>query len=311
MTIQRIESLTYGVTDMAEGIRFFEDVGIEKVEGGAKGAAFRTPTNQFVFLRDINDPSLPSAPEDGPTMREPVWGVDSQASLDAIGAELSKDRDVKVTPDGVLHSHDETGFAVAFGLSAAQPAAPEVPRYNNYETTRRVNERVPRRERARPTRIGHIVYLIKPEGREKASSFYLDRLGFRLTDRSVRVGDFMRVSGPADHHSLLLMWIRQKLVRFDHAAFELPGFDDVLATGAYMGEHGWAAGMGPGRQPLGSHVYWHYVNPCGGEIEYFTDMDRFDDSWEPKIWEDRTPGAVWVLGDHPEGGGPPGGRPGH
>ena len=317
MPIQRIESLTYGVEDVATGVRYFEDLGLDKVEGGAAGATFRTPTDQHVFLRRMDDPALPPAPESGPTMREPVWGVDSKATLEAIGAELAKDRDVKATQDGILHSRDETGFAIAFGLANPAPAAPEVPRYNNYDATRRVNERVAHRGRACPTRIGHIVYLIANDAnREKASSFYLDRLGFRLTDRSLRVGDFMRVSGPADHHSLLLMWIRQKMVRFDHAALELPGFDDVLATGAYMTGRGWKAGMGPGRQSLGSHVYWHFDNPCGGEIEYFTDMDRFDDSWQAKMWEDRTPGPVWILGEDPAammrppsaGGGRPPGR---
>jgi catechol 2,3-dioxygenase-like lactoylglutathione lyase family enzyme len=322
MPIERIESLTYGVADMAACIKYWEDIGLEKVEGGAKGATFRTPTNQHVFLRMMDDPALPKAPEDGPTMREPVWGVDSKDTLEKIAAELSKDREVTRSADGILHSHDETGFALAFGLTHPTEAAPQMHQANNYKTSGRINQRVAHRGRAKPTRIGHIVYLIKnDENKAKASSFYLDRLGFRLTDRAQRVGDFMRVQGPADHHSLLLMWIRQRLTRFDHAALELPGFDDVLATGAYMAKQGWKSGMGPGRQSLGSHVYWHFDNPSGGEIEYFTDMDRFDDSWQPKVWDatEPTPGAVWLLGEDPGeamrragAGGPPGsGRPAH
>jgi hypothetical protein len=326
MPIERIETLTYGVADMAAGVRYWDDIGLEKIESGAKGATFKTPTNQYVFLRDMNDASLPKAPEEGPTMREPVWGVDSTVTLEKIAAELSKDRDVTRTPDGILHSRDETGFAIAFGLTNPTDAAPAMHKANNYKTSGRINQRVAGRERAKPTRIGHIVYLIKnDENKAKASSFYLDRLGFRLTDRAHRVGDFMRVHGPADHHSILLMWIRQRVVRFDHAALELPGFDDVLATGAYMTKQGWKSGMGPGRQSLGSHVYWHFDNPCGGEIEYFTDMDRFDDSWQPKVWDEKTatPGAVWILGEDPgeamrrppgapgAGGPPGGGRPSH
>jgi catechol 2,3-dioxygenase-like lactoylglutathione lyase family enzyme len=325
MPIERIESLTYGVADMASCTKYWEDIGLEKVEGGAKGATFRTPTNQFVFLRMMDDPALPKAPEDGPTMREPVWGVDSKDGLEKIAAELSKDREVTRSADGILHARDETGFAIAFGLTSPTEAAPQMHQANNYKTSGRINQRVAHRDRAKPTRIGHIVYLIKnDENKAKASSFYLDRLGFKLTDRSHRVGDFMRVHGPADHHSILLMWIRQRVVRFDHAALELPGFDDVLATGAYMTKQGWKSGMGPGRQSLGSHVYWHFDNPSGGEIEYFTDMDRFDDSWQPKVWdaEEATPGAVWILGEDPgeamrrppvggAGGPPAGGRPAH
>jgi Glyoxalase/Bleomycin resistance protein/Dioxygenase superfamily len=299
MPITRIESLSYGVDDVPSCTRYFEDIGVEKIESGPAGAIFRTPVNQFVHVRRADDPSLPTAPETGPTLREATWGVDTPATLAAIGAELSRDRKVAETPDGRLHARDETGFALAFAVADPAPASPDAPRYNNYQTTRRVNERVAHRDRPKPTRIGHIVYMVKTEERPRAAVFYLDRLGFLLTDRSDFVGDFMRVHGPADHHSLLLMCVRKVVTRFDHAALELPGFDDVLATGAYMQQRGWVKGMGPGRQSLGSHVYWHFENPCGGEIEFFTDMDRFDDSWKPQVWEGRTPGPVWVLGEDP------------
>jgi hypothetical protein len=77
-----------------------------------------------------------------------------------------------------------------------------------------------------------------------------------------------------------------------------------------MHSRGWKDTWGPGRQSLGSHVFWHFENPCGGEIEFFTDMDRFDDSWQPKVWEDTTPGPVWMIGEGPpelrRGMGPPG-----
>ena len=62
-----------------------------------------------------------------------------------------------------------------------------------------------------------------------------------------------------------------------------------------MREKGWNSVWGPGRQSLGCHIFWHYENPCGGEIEFFADMDRFDDTWEPKIWTERPPGAPWML----------------
>jgi len=297
MPVTRIESLTFGIADMAEGTRFFEDLGLEKREAGAAGARFRTPTNQSILLRPMEDPDLPAAPESGPTLREVTWGVDSAATLEAIGAELGKDREVKRTSDGVLHARDEAGFALAFAVADPAPAAPERPRVNNYETSTRVNQRVAPRERLKPTRIGHVVYRVLPAVRMKASAFYLERLGFKLTDRSLMVGDFMRLPGIGDHHQLLLMTIGSKEARFDHAALEVAGFDDVLWSGGYMQQHGWKGTWGPGRQPLGNHVFWHFANPCGGEIELFTDMDRFDDSWQPVIWEKGGPRPVWMIGD--------------
>ncbi len=297
MPITRIESLTFGVADMAAGARFFEDLGLEKRDADGAGARFRTPTNQTITLRPIDDPSLPASPETGPTLREVTWGVDSAASLDAIAAELAKDRAVRKTPDGALHARDETGFAIAFAVSIPTPATPARPRVNNHDVSARLNQRVAPPTRLIPTRIGHVVYRVLPEQREKASAFYLERLGFKLTDRSLMVGDFMRLSGISDHHQLLFMTIGSKEARFDHAALELPGFDDVLWSGGHMKARGWNGTWGPGRQPLGNHIFWHFANPCGGEIEVFTDMDRFDDSWQPVVWEKNGPPPVWMLGE--------------
>lgn len=308
MPIQRIESLTYGVEDIATGVRYFNDIGLEQLEHGERGATFRTPVNQTIHLRHLSEASLPAVPESGQTMREIVWGVESDASLQAIGAELSRDREVKATPDGVLHSRDETGFAIAFSLSKPTHASVEPRLHNDFQSTGRLNQRFARVPRLRPLRLAHVVYLIKPEAGEKAAAFYADRLGFRLTDHAPHLGNFLRVRGITDHHSLLLMWIRKVPVRFDHAGFEVRGFDEVVSSGAYMSERGWRGTWGPGRQSLGSHIFWHYENPCGGEVEFFSDMDRFDDTWAPKIWTERPPAAPWMLDEELPQWVPPGAR---
>jgi catechol 2,3-dioxygenase-like lactoylglutathione lyase family enzyme len=296
MSIQRIESVTYGVADVAAGIRFFDDIGLEKVEEGSQRASFRTPVNQFIHVRDIGDASLPKSPESGSTMREIVWGVDSQASLDALGAELSRDREVSATPDGTLHTRDETGFAIAFAVSKPIEAKVEPHAQNSFGATGRLNRRFQKIPKPHPLRLAHAVFLIRPEGGDKACDFYLNRVGLKLTDAAGHLGKFMRVPGIADHHSLLLMWIRKIPVKFDHIAFEMRGFDDVMSTGPYMEERGWKPTWGPGRQPLGCHMFWHFDNPCGGEVEFFTDMDRFDDTWEPVTWQG-SPGSPWTLDD--------------
>ncbi|MFM9967656.1 MAG: VOC family protein [Burkholderiales bacterium] len=297
MSIQRIESVTFGVADMTTGIRYFDDIGLEKIEEGANGARFRTPVNQGIFLRHMSDAALPSVPESGPTMREVVWGVDSKASLDALGAELSRDREVKATPDGVLHSRDDSGFAIGFAVANPTEAKIEPHAQNGFGITKRLNRRFEKILMPRPLRLAHVVYLIKPEGGDKACDFYLDRLGFKLTDAAGYLGKFMRVPGLADHHSVLFMWVRKIPVKFDHIAFEMRGFDDVMSSGPYMQARGWRATWGPGRQPLGCHMFWHFDNPCGGEVEFFADMDRFDDSWEPMFWKDKSPGSPWTLDD--------------
>ena len=58
MTIMRVESLTYGVEDMAIGTRYYDDWGLPKVDHGTHGADYLLPSGQTVKLRNAADPSL-------------------------------------------------------------------------------------------------------------------------------------------------------------------------------------------------------------------------------------------------------------
>jgi hypothetical protein len=296
MAVLRVESLVYGADNVSEGVRYFEEWGLEKVESGAKGAVFRTAENQTIHLRNASDPTLPSAPDGSNTMREATWGVDSAASLEKLGAALAKDRDVKRDPDGTIHARDDSGFALAFKVAKRTPAHQEAPKFNVNDVEPRVNHIVDRAtdRRARPIRIGHIVYTIPSDGKEAATDFYLKRLGFNLSDRSKDLGDFMRVPGLADHHSLFLLH-RANKAAFHHVAFELHDFDEIMVGGKHMKNQGWRPTTKPGRHMVGSNLFWYFLNPCGGQTEYFADIDRMDDSWEPKVWEHHPGWAIWEF----------------
>ena len=295
MAIQRIESLVFGVDDIADGTRYFEDWGLDAVERGATGAVFRTRENQTVHVRGADDSALPAAPDAGPTLREAVWGVDSAAGLDAVGAELSRDRDVAGDANGTLHAFDETGFAIAFRVAERTKSELAAPAFNLGDAAPRLNTPVEPNRRARPIRIGHLVYTVTRAGRDRAAAVYLDRLGFRLTDRSNDLGDFMRCEGARDHHSLGMFHMTDA-VRFHHIAFEVRDFDEIMFGGTHMKAQGWDAATNPGRRILGSNLFWNFRNPCGGQTEYFSDMDRMDDDWAPRIVEAHPGGAMWELG---------------
>ena len=296
MTIQRIESLTYGAEDVAAGTRYFEDWGLETVEKGPAGAIFRTPENQTIHLRSAGDPELPPSPLGGSAVYRTTWGVDSRESLEAIGAELEKDRAVGADPDGTINAADETGFAIAFRLSDRTPARPDAQPVNLNDDVSRINIPVDPDQRARPIRIGHVVFNIPKAGAEEASKFYIDRLGFRLSDRARDTGDFMRCEGSNDHHTLFLAH-RQNVTGFNHTAFEVRNFDEIMLGGKNMKSRGWEANSKPGRHIMGSNLFWYFRNPAGGATEYFADMDRMDDNWEPRIWDTNPGYAMWTLDD--------------
>ncbi|NKB50463.1 MAG: hypothetical protein GKS02_13985 [Alphaproteobacteria bacterium] len=305
MPITRVESLVYGVTDMAAGIRYYENWGLEAVERSDSGAVFRTPAGQTISLRPIDDATLPTAPDgEQSTLRQTVWGVESADDLAALAAELSTDREVTSATDGSLSTVDESGFSIGFAVS--QPATVEAapPLVNLNENAQRLNETVASLPQARPLRLGHVVFYISHDGADRAVSFYLDRLGFRLSDSTIGRGDFMRCAGSRDHHNLFLLR-RDGSAGFNHAAFEVRDFDEIMMGGACMKSHGWQPDTTPGRHILGSNLYWYFRNPSGGNTEYFADMDCMDDDWEPRIWE-KSPGfALWSIDDPDQPPAPP------
>ena len=297
MAISRVESLVYGVADMVAGIRYYENWGLEAVEQGAKGALFKTPAGQTIRLLPIDDPALPPAPDgDHSTLRQTVWGVDSADDLETLGAEVSKDRDVVSAADGTLSTVDESGFSIGFAITQPGEVKAEPPSVNLNENSRRLNKAVASVAKAQPLRIGHVVFYIPEDGADAAVSFYIDRLGFRLSDRTLGRGDFMRCAGSRDHHNLFLLQ-RDGRAGFNHAAFEVRDFDEIMMGGAFMKSQGWEPDTTPGRHILGSNLYWYFRNPCGGNTEYFADMDCMDDDWEPRIW-DKSPGfSLWSIDD--------------
>ncbi|MBL7497555.1 VOC family protein [Frankia sp. CNm7] len=296
MTIKRIERAVYGVDDMVTCRRFFEDFGLALVgDPGDDRVVLATRTNQVVELRRRADPTLPPALEPGSTLRELVWGVDDQASLDRLVEGLRKDRPVTVDADGVAHTHDETGFGL--GLAVAAETRPTVaqPAVNRPGAVRRWNTPLaPPDGPVRPLRICHIAWNIPKEGRQAAVAFYVERLGFRITDDVLPMGTFLRADGDDDQHTLLLCH-RPDRAGVNHTAYEVAGFDEVILGGNQMIERGWRESRRLGRHTVGSNVFRFVQAPSGGRVEYAADMDRVDDTYPARVHETSPPHHLWTL----------------
>lgn len=287
MAILRVESLVYGVEDLDAGIRYFEDWGLPCAARGAHGADFTLPSGQAILIRSSKDAALPAAPDGGSTLREAIWGVSDAAALERIGAELGRDRDVKVDAQGGLHAHDVAGFGIGFRKTVPAQKTPA-------PTASRMNRPFDPERRARPSRLGHVVYNAARKDIEPLLAFYLERLEFRLTDRALDTGAFMRCQGSNDHHNLFFA-LRADRASFNHAAFEVRDIDEIVLGGKYMKSRGWRPNTPVGRHILGSNIFWYFDNPCGGRTEYYSDMDQMDDNWKPRIWEKNPGFAMWLM----------------
>ncbi len=294
MGIQRIESVLYSVDDIGECIRFFEDFGLHPVERQDGTATFATPAGQTVRLTTQDDPNLPPALERAPTIREIVWGVDTSAELEVLLARVAADRAVRLDPDGVYRTVDETGYGL--GLTLARPGAVETtPRpANSPARIARWNTPLSSVGRVRPLRICHVALNIPKQGREQAVAFYTDRLGFTPTDIVKPMGVFMQCEGDDDQHNFLLCH-RPDRAGINHVAYEVPGFDDVIEGANYMIERGWSESRKLGRHTIGSNVFRFVHAPCGGRVEYAADMDRADHTYGTHVHETAPPHHIWTL----------------
>jgi hypothetical protein len=272
MKICRIESVLYGTDEVEKGTRFFKDWGLHCIDEGRNGADFVLPSGQMIFVRKSDDASLPAAIEASPTAREITWGVDNTDSLEQIAAEMSRDRPVRRNSDGVIHTHDPNQCPIAFQVMRAAPSD------NSLEQVD------PAGPPMRPKRLAHVVYTVAKDRGRPTSDFYVERLQFRISDRILDNGDFLRAAGASDHHNLFIQHRVDRLT-FNHAAFELDTFDEVKRAGHYFRSKGWETAIEPGGHFISGQQFWYFKNPCGGEAEYFATDKVFDDSWKTRVWE--------------------------
>ena len=286
MNITGIESITYGVEDLDAAIRFHTDWGLQPAGRDGDGADFTLADGTGLRLRRAGDTDLPAAPVEwlhfgASTVREVIWAAADQATLDAIAAELCKDRAVTEDADGVLHSTDDQGYHLGFALASAKALTMDLPEINTVGTTGRWNKpaEAALRRRIRPLRYVHVVYWV-PGDTAEALRFYTGRLGFVITDDMTVGGAFLRCAGARDHHNLFLQKSAEGFYGFQHVAYEVKDLDEVGMLGEFMENAGWKTNVGPIRHNICFSFSWYLWNPAGGCIEVLSDIDHCGDDWQ-------------------------------
>jgi catechol 2,3-dioxygenase-like lactoylglutathione lyase family enzyme len=294
VAIIRIERAVYGVTDLPACVRFFSDMGLEAVPSDGERSEFRTRTGQVVELRAEHG-QHPEGPEQGPGVREVVWGVDDQKALDKLVASLRTDRPVDLDDSGTAHTRDETGFGVGFALTRPRTAEVQVVPTNVLGSVQRWNRPIPApTDPVRPLRLCHVALNIPKSGRARAVGFYVERLGFRITDDVLPMGTFMQCEGDDDQHTMLLSH-RPDRAGTNHTAYEVSSVDEVILAGNQMIARGWREARRLGRHTVGSNFFRFIHAPCGGRIEFAADMDRVDASYQTRVHESTPPHHLWTL----------------
>ncbi|MEO5669214.1 MAG: VOC family protein, partial [Ramlibacter sp.] len=204
MSILGLDEATVTTDDLAVARRFLQDYGLDEVESSAAGFVFHAQDGTGLRVRHNSDTNLPAPIAAGPNIRQAIWGVSDSAALDAIAAELSRDRKVERT-EGLVLSTDDDGLSIGFRVTRRKPLKSEPSQVNvpGQPPQRPVNAVPDFDKQVRPLTFSHLVLFTPDMARSEA--FY-ERLGFRITDRLTGSGVFMRTDGSQDHHQLFFVY---------------------------------------------------------------------------------------------------------
>lgn len=286
MPILGIESLIYGVEDLDESTRFFDDFGLPAFEKTNKKTHYRLEEGSNVILMHLDDPDLIKGFKDK-GVKEITWGVDSQASLDALAARLETQQAITRGEDGLVRTKAPSGMNIALKVWDRKKVTYAPDPVNAPGHVNRLNVQRKWKTRARPKTITHTVYTV-PNPKEEFE-WYRDMLNFRMSEEQIGMGFYMRCDGANEHHNLFVIDMTFGPLPgypvFHHTNFGVEDIDELMVGTNYMTRRGWNTGvLGSGRHRIASALFSYIESPAGGEAEYGADSDYLDDNWIPREW---------------------------
>jgi len=278
MNIIGPDKLVFGVEDIESCKQFALDYGLTAQDDNN----FVALDGTGIEILQQDDPSLPAPLSTGAMLRKTVYGVADQATIDAINAELSTDREVKVLEDGSIEAVDDLGFVLGFQITIRKTLSNTAEKINAPgDANRAVNQTaVTKEDKPKVLSLSHVVYFVPDSA--KAEAFFEKRLGFMTTDRFNHVGPFMRPAGTNDHHTLFFIQTPPHMQGCEHFTFHMAGPTDVVQAGTNMVNKGYQSFWGPGRHLYGSNWFWYFKSPFGCNMEFDADMDQHDESWQAR-----------------------------
>lgn len=293
MSVLGIDEITYGADDLPTCRRFFLDWGLALVSEEAAQLVFETLNGCRVIVAAATRADLPPAMEAGPTLRQVVWGVESEADL-AGYADKIRQQPGFVQEAGRIGCTDPNGLAVRLQLTRKRQIDVACAEFNTWSRKGRINQASPAYERAQPIEVGHVVFFVKDVA--ACERFYVENFGFAASDHYPGRGAFLRCAPEGGHHDIFLLQRPAGDAGLNHVAFTVRDIHEVFGGGMHVSRCGWDTQLGPGRHPISSAYFWYFKNPAGALVEYYADEDQLTADWQPRDFE---PGptvfAEWAI----------------
>jgi catechol 2,3-dioxygenase-like lactoylglutathione lyase family enzyme len=279
--VQDIAYVRFSAPDLDEMEAFLIEFGMLRAE--------RTP--DVLYMRGLDgDPFLHVAHRGEPRFLSAGFEVASTTDLEVLAREEKASIASLDAPGGgsVVRLTDPDGFqieVIAGRTPVDRIAAPvRTPTNDAYGTPRLDALKRLARGPSHVKRLGHCV--LNVTNFRTSEAWYKSRFGF-ITSDEINLGSPERVLGaflrcdrgpiPSDHHTLFLLGTGRP--GFNHAAFEVADFDDLMCGHDLLEQKGRRHEWGVGRHLLGSQIFDYWRDPWGHTLEHWTDGDLLDAAW--------------------------------
>ena len=219
------------------------------------------------------------ASADPPGFDHAGWELAPGASVDGLpGAR--EDRPGGRPPS--LRLDDPAGYGVEL--------VPWTERESAFPDVTRLSDELPA---FHPAKLGHVNVLASDV--QELSRFYVEELGFRLTDRLGDEGIWLHLN--TDHHVHAML--QKEPAHFHHLALELRDVGELRVCLDHLAQHGRWVVWGPGRHGVAASIFAYIRIPEEDLIvELYCDMEQLRPGHEPRDWED-TPHSSNTWGTLP------------
>lgn len=123
-------------------------------------------------------------------------------------------------------------------------------------------------------RLGHLV--LNVTDLDAAHRFWVDELGFAVSDRVEGVAEWLRCWPNPLHHSLALLQGERNTLH--HINFMVTDVDDIGTATNRMKAADVPIVFGPGRHLPSTSIFLYFLDPDGNSTEYSFGMELFDES---------------------------------
>lgn len=274
MALNGLTAVTIGVPNVPETTSYYLEFGLNADSDG-----WLTTLDGGRQLRLVQAPAR--------RLIEMELGADDFDDIDRLASSLQRAGvSTQRFPGRISAVERITGVrtTVVAGRRVVQKATPSplTNRPGRFNRTAQRASGVLRTQPVRPRKLGHAV--LGTTDLQATQRFFVDGLGFKVSDIIPEVGSFLRCS--TDHHNVLVM--RAPVCFLHHTSWQVDDIDEVGRGAMAMLEadpsrHVW----GLGRHYAGSNFFWYLKDPAGNFSEYYADMDYIPDDqvWTPEMLE--------------------------